>query len=116
MKQKHLDWDPRLKCNGDVQEEGKSTEPNFVPLWRTVVLSFVGILESFVWISYGAYRAYNEETVVLRDLLPFLIAFSWVYAAIRPIAHPSCHSSLRPFYPLFDAFFCIITADRRIYI
>jgi hypothetical protein len=85
-----LELGPEIGFNGEIQEEGKPLEVlNFVPLWRTVVLSFVGILESFVWISFGAYRAYNEETLIWRDLFPFLIAFSWVYAAIRPIAQPT---------------------------
>ena len=83
-----LELGPEIGFNGEIQE-GKPLEvPNFIPLWRTVVLSFVGILESFVWISSGAYRAYNEETIIWRDSFPFLIAFSWIYAAIRPISHP----------------------------
>jgi hypothetical protein len=52
------------------------------PLWRTIVFTFVGILESFIWISCGAYRAYNEETKVWRNLLPFLIGSSWIHVPL----------------------------------
>jgi hypothetical protein len=74
-----------------IPEEGKlvTEMPNFVPLWRTVVLSFLAILESFIWISYGAYEAYDGEAIILRNFLPFLVAFSWIYAAIRPITRPT---------------------------
>jgi hypothetical protein len=95
-----------VEFNGDVQEE-EMMELDFVRLWWTVVLTFVGILESFVWISYGAYRAYNEETVVFWNLLPFLIAFSWVYAAIHPIAHPSA----TPPYDLFTLYLMLFSAS-----
>ena len=84
-----LELGPEIGFNGEIQE-GKPLEvPDFVPLWRTAVLSFVSILECFAWFSSGAYRTYNEETIIWRDSFPFLIVFSsWVYAAIRPISHP----------------------------
>lgn len=94
--------------NGEDQEEGKPTEEtNFVPLWRTVVFSFVAIVESFVWIAYGAYGAYNEETIVRRDLLPFLIGFSWIYAAIRPIGRPTA----TPPYDLFTLYLILLAGS-----
>jgi hypothetical protein len=92
---------PEIGYNGEIQEAGKLTEvQNFIPLWRTVVLSFVAILESFVWVSYGAFRVYDEGTLIWSDLLPFLIGFSWIYAAIRPITHPTA----TPPYDLFTLY------------
>jgi len=103
-----LELGPEIGFNGEIQEEGKLLKvPNFVPLWRTVVLSFVGILESFVWVSSGAYRAYNEENVIWRDLFPFLIAFSWIYAAIRPITHPTATAP----YDLFTLYLIFLASS-----
>ena len=93
--------------DGEIPEGKLMEMPNFVPLWRTVVLSFVAILESFIWISYGAYRAYNEETVIWRDFFPFLIASSWVYASIRPITHPST----TPPYGLFTLYLILLAGS-----
>lgn len=94
--------------NGEDQEEGKPTvAPNFVPLWRTIVLSFLGILQSFVWVAYGAYRAYNEESLIWRNLLPFLVGISWIYAAIRPIVRPTA----TPPYDLFTLYSILLATS-----
>ena len=90
------------------QEGGVSTQlSTFVPLWRTLVFTFVSILESFVWISYGAYRVINEENIVWRDFLPFLVGSSWIYAAIRPIVHPAA----TPPYDLFALYLIYLTTS-----
>ena len=94
--------------NGENREEGKPTSaPNFVPLWRTIILSFLGILQSFVWVSYGAYRAYNEVSLIWRNLLPFLVGVSWIYAAIRPIVCPTA----TPPYDLFTLYSILLAAS-----
>ncbi|KAF9526193.1 multidrug resistance-associated ABC transporter [Crepidotus variabilis] len=61
----------------------------FVPVWRTVLFSFVGIVEWFCWTAVGAYGIFVKDERAWIDILPFLIAASWLYAVIRPIAKPT---------------------------
>jgi len=63
-----------------------------VPLWRTVVFAFVGIVESFCWVAYGSYQIYNDPDDICRGVLSFLLATSWLYTVVRPIARPTATS------------------------
>jgi hypothetical protein len=84
-----------------------STEIQAIPLWRTVVFAFVGLVEALSWLSYGSYNLINNtdqlshspSPVLVRLLLdpisvgpaisPFLIALSWVYTVVRSVVKPS---------------------------
>ena len=80
--------------------------PDTVPLWRTVVFAFVGLVEALCWLSYGSYNLINllsdSDSPIHPDFLgliipPFLIAISWVYAVVRPVVW----STATPPYDLF---------------
>ena len=43
-----------------------------VPLWRTVVFVFVGIIQCLSWIAHGSYRFHNDPRDVFGGVLPFL--------------------------------------------
>jgi hypothetical protein len=61
----------------------------FVPVWRTVVFVFVGIVQSFCWVADGSYTLYNDPEHLWRGAFPFLVATSWLYTAIRPVVRPT---------------------------
>ena len=76
-----------------------------VPLWRTVVFVFVGIIQCLSWIAHGSYRLYDDPRDVFGGVLPFLVAITWLYTIIRPISHPIATS---PFdlFSIYLVLFC----------
>jgi hypothetical protein len=83
---------------------GNSVET--VPLWRTVVFVFGGIIQCISWIAHGLYRLHNDPRDILGGLLPFLVAIAWLYTIIRPISHPIATS---PFdlFSIYLVLFCV---------
>ena len=77
-----------------------------VPLWRTVVFVFVGIIQCLSWIAHGSCRLHNDPRDVFGGLLPFLVAIAWLYTIIRPISHPIAVS---PFdlFSIYLVLFCV---------
>ncbi|TFK50640.1 multidrug resistance-associated ABC transporter [Heliocybe sulcata] len=60
-----------------------------VPLWRTVVLSFIALLESLVWLGVGAYRLFSHvDGNPWVTAQPILASLAWFYASLVPIFHP----------------------------
>ncbi|GAW07489.1 multidrug resistance-associated ABC transporter [Lentinula edodes] len=86
-----------------------------VPLWRTLVFAFIGLLEMIVWLATGAYNS-----ILSRPALnPFLNVFVWSYTVARPIAYPSatvpydlfCIYSLQLFSEAFQLGGMLFTRD-----
>ena len=77
-----------------------------VPLWRSVLIVFVGIIQCLSWIAYGSYQFYNDPSDMLSSVLPFLVAIAWLYTIIRPITHPIATS---PFdlFSIYLVLFCV---------
>jgi ABC-type spermidine/putrescine transport system permease subunit I len=57
-----------------------------VPLWRSLLIAFAGLVETLAWVSTAAFD------IVLSDaretLLGLAIAFSWAYTVARTVAKP----------------------------
>ncbi|KAJ8487830.1 hypothetical protein ONZ51_g3940 [Trametes cubensis] len=62
---------------------------NVVPLWRTLVLSTVALVESVLWVSIGCYSLIVNPDDLWAGVHDFLIAITWFYAALRPITRPT---------------------------
>lgn len=60
-----------------------------VPLWRTLVISFIALLESLLWLSVACYTFVTSPSASWSGMLSILIASTWLYACIRPITLPS---------------------------
>jgi len=73
--------------------------PDTVPLWRTVVFAFVGLVEALSWLTYGSYHLISHPSnfQVWDAICPFLIALSWLYTVVRPVVRPTAT-------PPFDLF------------
>ncbi|KAI0639291.1 multidrug resistance-associated ABC transporter [Trametes polyzona] len=64
-------------------------DENVVPLWRTLVLSTVSLVESLLWVGVGCYSLIVNPEVVWGGIRDFLVATTWFYAALRPILKPT---------------------------
>ncbi|KAI0372366.1 multidrug resistance-associated ABC transporter [Pilatotrama ljubarskyi] len=74
-----------LSGEDQVEEE----EENVVPLWRTLVLSTVSLIESVLWVGVGCYGLIVNPEETWNGLADFLVAATWFYAALRPIIRPT---------------------------
>ena len=83
-----------------------SSQDETVPLWRTMIFVFVGIVQCLSWICHGLYRLHNDPRDIFGGLLPFLVAIAWLYTIIRPITHPIATS---PFdlFSIYLVLFCV---------
>ncbi|KII83783.1 hypothetical protein PLICRDRAFT_702353 [Plicaturopsis crispa FD-325 SS-3] len=87
--------------NGDVLPEQTKA---VTPLWRTVVLSWIALVEALIWLAIGSFNLITrtENDSVWSGVLPILTAVSWLYAAARPVWRPAP----TPPYDLF-ALYCV---------
>lgn len=59
-----------------------------VPLWRTIVFVFIGLLECFAWLGDGSFLLITGHP--LREAIQrFLVGATWIYTAARPILRPT---------------------------
>ena len=91
----------------DEEEDVASGLPHLVPLWRTLLVTFIGIVECFCWTADGAYKTYNEGFLVWHGILPFFVAVAWLYAIIRPVIRPTP----TPPYDLFTLYLMFLVAS-----
>lgn len=69
---------------------------NAVPLWRTILLSFVALVQALVWTAIGTYSLITNKDHVWTGIAPLLIAATWVYASCKAVfwAKPTIHFDL----------------------
>ena len=75
----------------DVELEELNSSDNSsvaVPLWRSLVLSWLGLVQTLVWLAVGSYTLVVEPSHGWVTLCLVLISLSWLYATVRPIFHP----------------------------
>ncbi|KAI0357033.1 multidrug resistance-associated ABC transporter [Trametes cingulata] len=70
-------------------EKIEEDEENVVPLWRTLVLSTVSLIESLLWVGVGCYGLIVNPDDTWSGIADFLVATTWLYAALRPIVRPT---------------------------
>jgi hypothetical protein len=70
------------------------------PLWRTLLISTISVVETLAWLALGAYRTITAGPFHSSSLLPFILVLAWIYASLRPILRPSS----TPPYDLFSLF------------
>ncbi|KAJ7108212.1 multidrug resistance-associated ABC transporter [Mycena epipterygia] len=59
-----------------------------VPLWRTVIFVFVGLLACLAWLANGTFLLITGQSR-WEAVQGFLIAFTWLYTTARPILWPT---------------------------
>ncbi|KAH9924948.1 multidrug resistance-associated ABC transporter [Amylocystis lapponica] len=73
------------------------TDASPVPLWRSVLLASLALFESLVWLGAFAHKLYLQPGNSWHVARLFLVALSWLYAALRPMLAPKA----TPPYDLF---------------
>jgi hypothetical protein len=73
---------------------------NNVPLWRTLLFVFVGLLACLAWLADGSFILATTTNQHWEAVQRFLLALTWLYATIRPIARPTA----TPPYDLFSLY------------
>lgn len=69
------------------------------PLWRTLLLCAIALLESIAWLTLASYRLITTPFHP-SSLLPYVLALPWIYASFRPVLKPVS----TPPYDLFALF------------
>jgi hypothetical protein len=86
----------------DEDEDAKRTDDAaaLVPLWRSVVMSGIGVAQTLVWLGTGSFQLFRESSNTWDGLRSILVSFSWIYAAVRPVANPKAtpHADLFSLY------------------
>ncbi|TFK37596.1 multidrug resistance-associated ABC transporter [Crucibulum laeve] len=93
------------KVLGDEDAGAAVDVPNVVPLWRTVVFVFAGLFETLYWIASGSYVLYSDPTDLWPAIRAYLLAVTWLYTVIRPIAYPTA----TPPYDLFSIYLVLLS-------
>ncbi len=78
-------------------EEEKHAEEEIapgVPLWRTLVLSTVSLIETLLWLSIGCYSLIVNPHDTWNGVRDFLVAVTWLYASLRPVVRPAATAPL----------------------
>ncbi|TDL21671.1 multidrug resistance-associated ABC transporter [Rickenella mellea] len=90
--QQLLTLDDALEVNiGPEGEIDALTTKRLPATWVTIALTTIALLEAVVWLSVGAYRIAAESGSERRwwdASRAAIAAFSWIYAATRPLTHP----------------------------
>ena len=76
-----------------------------IPLWRTLLLSGLGLSETLGWLSVGAFSAVARPLSGWETTRPFLVALAWLYATVQPATSPTATPPIGLFvFYLFHGF------------
>lgn len=74
-----------------AQAEDASSPFNAAPLWITVVLASLAMMESVAWLAVSCYQfvlVASGSAALWKAVFPLLHALSWLYAAVMPVVRP----------------------------
>ncbi|KAJ7303772.1 hypothetical protein DFH08DRAFT_793782 [Mycena albidolilacea] len=91
-----------LQSAGEMAVNSEIRVPQATPFGRSLVFTFAGVLQSLAWIASGAFYFVATNQADAWHFAQFLlIAFSWLYTAVRPVASPFATAP----YDLFVIYF-----------
>lgn len=70
-----------------ITPTSRETHTPGIPLWRTIVLVWLALAETLVWLSISTFSLLTS-TPPITSALALVTSLSWLYATIRPIAKP----------------------------
>ncbi|KAJ7047868.1 hypothetical protein C8F04DRAFT_1060324 [Mycena alexandri] len=76
---------------------------NTIPLWRTVLFVFIGLLQCLAWLAGGSFSLITGHPP-WEAIQRFLVALPWLYTAVRPISRPTA----TPPYDMFAIYLALI--------
>lgn len=74
---------------------------NSATLRRTGSLVFVGLVETLFWLAFASYTFIDSSGPLWNSVLPFFVAFTWLYTVVRPLVRPVVTAPLDLFYIYF---------------
>jgi hypothetical protein len=78
-----------LQSAGEMAADSEIRVPQATPFGRSLVFTFAGVLQSLAWIASGVFYFVATHQAEAWHFAQFLlIAVSWLYTAVRPIASP----------------------------
>ena len=77
-----------------------------VPLWRTLLLSTVSLVETLLWVGVGCYGLVVNPEHTWGGMRDLLVAATWFYAALRPVVRPTATAPW-DLFSLFAAHFLL---------
>ncbi|KAH0834256.1 hypothetical protein J3R83DRAFT_11612 [Lanmaoa asiatica] len=86
---------------GEPISEDAHTPNSAVPLWRTVALAFIALVQALVWLSAGAYILITHEYDTWTGVCAVLIGSTWVYGVSKPVFWPKATAHLDLFWLYF---------------
>ncbi|KAG1809100.1 uncharacterized protein BJ212DRAFT_1484598 [Suillus subaureus] len=92
------------------EKTGDVIVDNTVPLWRTVLLSFVALIQALLWSAAGAYNIITNKAYIWTGITQLLIAATWIYASCKSAfwPKPTIHYDLFTLFVLHFAFGIIL--------
>ncbi|KAG1773289.1 hypothetical protein EV702DRAFT_1131440 [Suillus placidus] len=96
--------------DGQGEKTGDVVVDNAVPLWRTVLLSFVALVQALLWSAAGAYSIITTKAYIWMGIAQLLIAATWIYASCKPVfwPKPTVHFDLFALFVLHFVFGIIL--------
>ncbi|EKM76533.1 hypothetical protein AGABI1DRAFT_122491 [Agaricus bisporus var. burnettii JB137-S8] len=74
----------------EEEERGGSVQVSHsLPLWRTTVIAFVGVVETLWHLGYGCYLLYENSRNLWGGIRALTSSIAWLYTVIRPVARPT---------------------------
>lgn len=87
-----------------------------VPLWRTVAVAFVALVQALIWLAAGAYILITHEYDTWMGVCAVLIGSTWVYGVCKPVFWPKATAHLDLFFLyLLHLVFGVIVLGGGIY-
>ncbi len=68
--------------------------------WKTLLLSWFALIETLVWLGIASFTIIQDERDPVYVASSFVLALTWLFAAVRPIVRPK----LTPPYDLFTLY------------
>lgn len=68
--------------------------------WKSLLLSWFALIETLVWFGIASFTIIQDERDPVYLASPFVLAFTWLFATVRPIVRPK----LTPPYDLFTLY------------
>jgi hypothetical protein len=96
--------------DSEEEKSGDIVVENTVPLWRTILLSFLALIQALVWSAAGAYNIITNKPYMWTGIAQLLIAATWIYASCKPVfwPKPTIHFDLFTLFVLHFVFGIIL--------
>ncbi|KAJ7123089.1 multidrug resistance-associated ABC transporter [Mycena epipterygia] len=73
------------QSEGDIEVDAQIDVPEVVPLWRSLVFTFAGLIQTLAWITSALFHFTTSHSAPVQCIL---VALSWLYTAVRPVTVP----------------------------